>query len=890
MGKPTKAPQQFDRTMFTFSRGAEYFDAHELQVMTGQPLRRFIDIVVKELSDNAFDAAEASPDRPAPKVRISVRTGARWIRLVIADNGAGLARESVERVCDFNTRSSDKVGYRSPTRGAQGNALKTILGMPFALGARPHGFVIIESLGVRHKIRAWLDQARQVRLLRQERPVRLRPGTRICVYLPNRSEVVENADFWAEAFALYNPHATVRFLELERRGKQAKRSLVLSRKTYRPSVPFPVSGGWRKFLPTDPTSAWWYDADALAALVCYHTAAAQAGGRDLELAEFARQFKGMSVRGRVAGVCRRFPDVRRLSDLTGREAQIPVLLGALRSAAGNAPAPSVLGVVGEEHLRRCFHKWFGVRRDRWWYSKVEGLVDGTPFVVEAALAETRVPGELFHGINFSPTFEDPFAGTILTGKVGHAELAEFGAENFLKRCHIHPRRATEEDEGLPDVAVAVHLVCPGLQFLDKGKTRLSIDPRVARAVGKALGTVSKHIYREEEKRRKDAASLERRRGRVLSSGKLNLIQATDRVMLSAVRKASGDEYQVSAHTLFYVVRDMIQPLTSRELRSDYFEQDLLPAYQQAHGLVLLPDGRPAIYYEPRGTLFEPHDGTELRLGTREVAAYKFPFWLYDKILFIEKQGLWPVFQRARLGERYDMAVVAGEGFATEACRHLLERADKRRDYQILVLHDADPYGYNICRTLREETDRMPGYSVEVHDLGLRIAEALDLGLTTEKFTRSRALPQGLTLTDRELELFTGAQKTWGKRPTFVADRVELNAFVAPDLLAYTESRMRACGIRGKVIPPADVMAGELREELRRMGTERVTKAVLAAANIEGQVEAALAALAGPIAAAEARLPDAVREALQAQQDSPWRAPVRQLAEELVDQFPRYKTS
>ncbi len=89
-------------------------------------------------------------------------------------------------------------------------------------------------------------------------------------------------------------------------------------------------------------------------------------------------------------------------------------------------------------------------------------------------------------------------------------------------------------------------------------------------------------------------------------------------------------------------------------------------------------------------------------------AYVFPSWLYDKILYVEKKGVWPILQSARLAERYDMAVVAGEGYATEAIRVLFQASKQRIDYQLFVLHDADPDGYNIARTLREETARMPG--------------------------------------------------------------------------------------------------------------------------------------------------------------------------------------
>src|SRR5262249_32530947 len=150
------------------------------------------------------------------------------------------------------------------------------------------------------------------------------------------------------------------------------------------------------------------------------------------------------------------------------------------------------------------------------------------------------------------------------------------------------------------------------------------------------------------------------------------------------------KHRVSRHTLYYSVRPRVQKHTVRELTSSYFEQDLLTRYIQAH-----PEIAKLVYSEPRGTLYEPHTGVEVPLGTREFETYHFPSFRYNKILFVEKQGLWPVLKDAKLAERYDMAIIAGEGYATEACRILFQFAKGK--YQLFVIHDADPWGYNIAR-------------------------------------------------------------------------------------------------------------------------------------------------------------------------------------------------
>ena len=109
---------KLERTSFETSRAAEYFDARELQAQTGQLASNFATVALKELVDNALDASETVG--VAPVVSIEVREEGELIRLSVSDNGTGIPPEVVRKVLNFDTRTSDKAAYRSPTRGAQG--------------------------------------------------------------------------------------------------------------------------------------------------------------------------------------------------------------------------------------------------------------------------------------------------------------------------------------------------------------------------------------------------------------------------------------------------------------------------------------------------------------------------------------------------------------------------------------------------------------------------------------------------------------------------------------------------------------------------------------------------------------------------------------------------
>ncbi|KUK32064.1 MAG: ATP-binding region ATPase domain protein [Thermoanaerobacterales bacterium 50_218] len=801
------------------SRSSEYFSTRELQTQTGQPASRFAAVVLKELVDNALDAAEAAGS--APEVEITVATEGANLRISVSDNGPGIGPEVVRRVLDFSVRVSDKHIYPSPTRGAQGNALKTVVGIPFALGLSLP--IVIESRGVRHTIRAWSDPLGEVRVEHREEPCGKVAGTLISVPVPAEGQEF-GPTWWAEAFAVFNPHALVKIRVFEKAGVPDLACSIEPRGKgeFLPTAEFP--NGWRKFLPTDPTSAWWYTEEALARLVFAYLKE----GRNLTLRDFVREFRGLSGSAKVKAVCDRLPGISRLSDFELHPELVSTLLAVMREHSRPA-RPELLGWCGEEHFRRRFEEFYGVKR--FWYKRMTCDVGGVPFVLEAALAETEREGSLFLGINFSPTFEDPLASTFLQGP----EFGSYGVAGFLSRARCHPLPSWEW-ERRSHVAAAFHLVSPTLNFLDRAKTRLKVPAEVAETAGRVLWSVCKTIYKEEKRRERDAAraeKAEREREKALRRLERTLKDAVFHVLPEALEKATGgSKYPVSARTLFYQVRPLIQAYTSKELDYNYFSQQLLVEYQELFGPLQL------LYYDPRGYLYEPHTGRTLALGTREVESYDFPEWTFDKILYVEKKGIWPVLQAANLTERYDMAVVAAEGYATQAARVLFHRAERDREYRLFVLHDADPYGYNIARTLREETRRMKGYRVDVVDIGLKLEEAVEMGLQSEEYTRQQDIPHGVkeSLTELEQEWFVGCQV--GKR-AWICRRVELNAMSAPQLVSFIESKLAEHGATAKILPPEGVVVTQARELYCTLAGRLAEQRILEMLDVPGLVRRVL---------------------------------------------------
>ncbi|MCE3250313.1 MAG: ATP-binding region ATPase domain protein, partial [Geminicoccaceae bacterium] len=141
---PPLASRQ-ERTTFTTSRLAEFCSVKELAALTGTASSDWPLMVVRELVDNALDACEEHAI--APVIRVAVARG----RIRVRDNGPGIPPETVVAILDFSTRTSSRAGYISPSRGQQGNAVSTVIALPFALSG-DEGRVEIAARGIRHEI------------------------------------------------------------------------------------------------------------------------------------------------------------------------------------------------------------------------------------------------------------------------------------------------------------------------------------------------------------------------------------------------------------------------------------------------------------------------------------------------------------------------------------------------------------------------------------------------------------------------------------------------------------------------------------------------------------------------------------------------------------------
>jgi hypothetical protein len=265
------------RETFRTSRLLAFASERELTAQIGHRREQWPRVAVKELVDNAIDACEERGIPPEIRVRVA------HDRIEVGDNGPGIAEDVVADVLDFAVRVSSREAYVGPTRGAQGNALKTLVAMPFALDGE-RGLVEIESLGVLHRLAFAVDRiAQEPQAERSTKPSLVRNGTVVRIRWPDSASSIlagSRDNLWRDLyrFAVFNPH------------------LALTADLFGEPLDFRATNpGWRKWRPHDPLLPQWFDHERftrLLAAILHHDRTRN--GRIRLVSELLGQFRGLS--------------------------------------------------------------------------------------------------------------------------------------------------------------------------------------------------------------------------------------------------------------------------------------------------------------------------------------------------------------------------------------------------------------------------------------------------------------------------------------------------------------------------------------------------------------------------------------------------------------------
>ena len=225
------------RKTFQTSRALDFCNEKGLITETGHQPEVWPLVVVKELIDNALDAAEEASTPPNIEIKVDD------IGITVTDNGLGIPTKTVKGILDYSIRVSSREAYVAPDRGAQGNALKTLIAMPFVLSNQSGGTVEIISQGVRHEIRFTADQIRQ------------QPDISHVEHEAHQKNGTEFRLHWPDSACSILHHAKDRFLQIVDDYTWLNPHLTVAVDWLGVKIDTPATDPtWRKWGPSDPTT------------------------------------------------------------------------------------------------------------------------------------------------------------------------------------------------------------------------------------------------------------------------------------------------------------------------------------------------------------------------------------------------------------------------------------------------------------------------------------------------------------------------------------------------------------------------------------------------------------------------------------------------------------
>lgn len=566
------------------------------------------------------------------------------------------------------------------------------------------------------------------------------------------------------------------------------------------------------------TSPHWYDPDTFFELV------RAAGDRPVR-SLIAERFDGCS--GAAAGrICEPFKG-RAAKTLNKEEAA--ELLDVAQSVSAPVRAER-LGYVGpRENLGT------GYARD-YWYLPVNGV--DLPCVLEAWTAPAeRDAAYVF--INRTPASTKP-ASFIPTGP-GRADRQFYGF-NAL----------TTARTGRDPLRVFINVQIPYMPVTSNGKTPNldGLDHGIKAVIEKAA---------KQTKRNRPAGS------KAPSQKEIILTHLAE-----AIDKTSGNGvYRYAQRQLYYTVRPyVLKDCGVTELDYGTFCR-IIADYERESGRLT------GMYRDSRGTLYHPHTGEEIPIGTLTVEEYRRPEWTFNKVLYSEKEGLFQVLRAERWPERHDCALLTSKGHASGAAKDVIDfLAGTGEDITVFCIHDADAAGTVIYQALQEETRARPERKIQIINWGLEVEEARQMGLQVEDLDRPKQR--------RPVASYVAPDVAeW-----LQVHRVELNAMDTPQLLNWLDQKIAPYETRrfGKVIPPQRVIAERLAVEAERAIREQIVEGILREADIDRLVDAALGEVRPDLDAIDETVLDDILDDFEEDRTRPWSATVRDHADRLAVPF------
>jgi len=697
---------------FSISREFDFVRLDGLRRATGRPPHEWDLYIVKELIDNALDADEAlwrnDPTQPPhvsirmEYIKVSERRSQQLF--VQVNNRAAFPVEQIADIFATQWYTSRKAFIKGLTRGALGNALKTLLGIPYALRNRLAGDwspdlkpLSIVCNGTEYLPRYVVDSTVQtIRFECEARESKPIEGTVIGVGLDHFEQemprIVAQVELLAQQYHLCNPHAEFHWtVEIE--GQEWTDE-------YAPDP------DWAdKFRGIAPVQ--WYPPTAFQDLLgaLYRKGFGDDEAGKLSVEAICQCFTGFD--SEVADARQGQPIIATVvealgqSDLTKADIEGPVATRLYQVLCQYGPRinSTQLGCIGPEHVSVVLAQVLPVDGDVFYESATDSGDDpSTPFVIEAAVVRLKEgKRQIWTAINFAPTYGDPFLRRWL-------------------RAPIQPDEAVLGLRGLMDaygvlddtpVILFLHLICPNVEHNEFSKTEVNHLP-FKQVLGDLLDGLLETLRRAQE------------------DEELRLEQAVFQALDAILGELDPDERFVFDQLLEKLRARLGQdPALAAWLeRPDALGRlrTYIASYQSRNAVLTHHVARPAA-----GTVSIPlHPDRHFSVLAEHVSRDLLAGHHVNKVLYLQVRELEPVVIENGWLCRMDMALLRNPP-TPDGLQDALVQCIVGSNLPILLLHNADEAGYASVEQVRAWLQERHLDAGRIIDLGLDASGGLEDG-------------------------------------------------------------------------------------------------------------------------------------------------------------------
>jgi len=632
------------------TRSHEYLNIQGLSAITGCQKEYLDTWILKELIDNALDACNADKVEH-PIIDVKITRINNTVNISVQDNGPGLTHEDLKKIVDFTHMSSSKFYQKKPQRGFMGNAMKAILGIPYAL-AQLHGQVPpvkIYSKNYCHTIR--LRETHSDKVTANIESVKSDiPGTIVQVSLPPINKYWGRNQQYLDlvrSYSVFNPNTSFTITLQNEQEKTARKYLGKQppSKTFtgKPSIHWSTLEEFRK-----------------------HTQAIRET-LPMTIEHFISSFFGFSKKARRAEIL----DPNNINPETDLNKICKTTIDTIYNTMIKSRKPSKpeqLTHIGEENILATITTAFSKPLKHKYKSiTTNHIIDEVSYpsrieVLIATLDEKTRIRRIVVGINQTPMIDNPLRAAIFSGSK-KKDATYHGIHAFLESLNIK-----EKDP----VFVLIHVSTPNPSYENYGKTRLNMEPFLE-PLTMAVETAGSFYYRFKRGNK--------RIGEKSYARKLLIIELKRRARLREKLGYIPDNQRVTMQSLFYMIRKQMGGETGIKRKS--FIAAIKPecealGYKRLH-LGIITTVRAELHFRGKDYPIS-YDNLDMLAE------------LGSDIIVVEKEGI--SLALSPWADKYGVALLTSRGFLVEYAQELIELMRNKRA-NLFLLTDYDAAGISI---------------------------------------------------------------------------------------------------------------------------------------------------------------------------------------------------